>query len=212
LSEVETEHGNDVDENLNGTEDTAHDKESEIEVSISEDETDDPVNCLSLVASKNQVLAIARQFRTGRGLVSHVAHIPSNTTSNMSFNVRRMKRQIPENTIRYLRLGTTSWRLLCILEWLQKRCDLPLSEEILRYSRAPPDPVFKPELNQLSEYLLADEFELLYELFKLRSFYNDFSPTLQQGIWACMPAFNRRLTLYMQTAGMRYPDFELAGN
>jgi hypothetical protein len=123
-----------------------------------------------------------------------------------------MKRQVPENTIRYVRLGTASWKLLCILEWLQKRCDLPLREEILLYSQTPPEPVFKPELNQLSEYLLADEFELLYELLKLRSFYSDFSLTLQEGIWACMPAFNRRLTLYRRTAGMRYPEFDLAGN
>ncbi|KAJ6044867.1 hypothetical protein N7499_007371 [Penicillium canescens] len=63
LSEVESEHGNEVDdENHNGKEDTAHDEQSDSEEPDSEDEADDPDNCLCLVASKNQQDDVKREW------------------------------------------------------------------------------------------------------------------------------------------------------
>ncbi|KAJ5827330.1 P-loop containing nucleoside triphosphate hydrolase protein [Penicillium robsamsonii] len=94
---------------------------------------------------------------------------------------------------------TPAWKLVPILESLQKREHLPFPEELIQCTLEPPAPEIPPGLGLLVESLTLNNLENVYRTLELPpAFTNARIGTRSEGIAACLPAFTKRVTLYKQ--------------
>lgn len=158
-------------------------------------------NHLCFVVSNGRVLAMGKYPRGIVALDHWQVYVPATSPSNMNYRVQRLTNQIPLDSIKYLRLGAPTWRVLPVLEALQTRNQLPLSEELISYSLDPPRPVVPPKLALLLGSLIQDNRKFAYDMLGLRSKFRKTRILDRSDIRACIPAFTQRVTLYKQKAG-----------
>ncbi|RAQ60009.1 hypothetical protein AFCA_011086 [Aspergillus flavus] len=157
-------------------------------------------NHLCFVVSNGRVLAIGKNPKVDHDLEHWEVYVPATSPSNINYRVQRLMNQIQLDSIKYLRLAAPTWRVLPILEALQKRDRLPLSEELISYSLDPPLPLVPLALGSLLK-VLQNNYTSAYDMLGLGSKFRKTRISERSGIRACIPAFAQRVALYKRKAG-----------
>lgn len=158
-------------------------------------------NHLCLVVSNGRVLAIGKYNKTNHRVRHREVYVPASSPSNIQYRIQRQMNLVQLNSIVYFQSASPTWRVLPVLQALQTRTQLPLSEELITYSLDPPSPVVPPVLSLLLGALIQNNHEFVYDMLRLRLKFRKARISERSAIAACIPAFNRRVTLYKQRPG-----------
>ena len=159
---------------------------------------------LCFVTSSNRVLAIGMCPGGDERLDHWEVYVPSRYPSNMDYRVQLATYPVRPSLLQFHRLrGPPTWRLLLLLEALQKRDRLPLDEVLISCGLDAPPPAASSGLVWLLEPHIRNNLEAACDMLKLPSKFTN-ENIRESMLAACIPAFTQRLTLYRHTIGMWY--------